>query len=122
MSVTTTTLANPFGAKIIIDTDADATAEAATTSSTTLYHVRIDNTQNTADVYVKLHDLAVGSVTVGTTAPNHVFFCPSGTKLSYVMASGLAFGTAISMHASTGIDTQSTTGPTNDVEVRLHTS
>ena len=122
MGVTTTTLGTPFGAKIIIDLDADETLEAATTGGAELFQVRIDNSSNTSDVYVKMIDAATGNVTVGTTETHFVFPCPAGARINYIPYTGLVFGTAISMFCVTGIDKDSTDGPGEKVEVRLHTS
>ena len=46
MAVTTTTLSAHIGGKIIVDADADSTVEQALTSGTTIYQIRIDNSNN----------------------------------------------------------------------------
>ena len=54
MAVTVSTIADPLGSKLIIDSDANATSEAnVATGASTLYAVEIDNTANTAPVYLK---------------------------------------------------------------------
>ena len=56
MAVTVSTIADPLGSKLVIDTDCDATPEQDVTgaSATIIYAVEIDNTANTAPTYVKL--------------------------------------------------------------------
>ena len=118
MTTTTTSLANPIGSKIIIDLEANAVPEdAAITGAATLYQIRIDNTNNTNPVYLKILDAT--SATAGSSEPNFVLECPASSKASMVSTSGLALSNGLSFWCVTTNDVQGVTPPTNAVEVRI---
>jgi hypothetical protein len=120
MALTTTTLGSPLGAKIYIDTDADETAEIASTDALTIYHVKIDNTANSAAAYLKIVD--ADTATVGTTDASFIFFCASSSTANYAIPTGLACNAGMVFWCTTASIKTSTDGPTNDVEVQIHTS
>jgi hypothetical protein len=120
MALTTTTLGSPLGAKIYIDTDADATAEVASTDALTIYQIKIDNSLNTAAAYLKIVD--ADTATVGTTEASFIFVCPASTSVNYAIPTGLACNAGMVFWCTTASIVTSTDGPTNDVEVRIHTS
>ena len=105
-----------------VDTDLAGTVLAVKASAAAVYQVEIDNTANTsAASYVKLWDVASGSVTLGSTAPASVLVAPAATKICYTFPPGfgLVFGTAVSWACVTTGGTAGTTSPTNDVIVRM---
>lgn len=68
--------------------------------ATTLYQVKIDNTNNASPVYLQCFDNA--APTVGTTAPNLLLPCPASTSKMYVLDfTGYPFGTALSIACTT---------------------
>ena len=85
-----------IGGTLIEDTAASATKQIGSTGSGNLYQVYIDNTGNNSQaVYLKIYDLAAGSVTVGTTHPDFVFPCPASGTRQYNFHDGLPFATAL---------------------------
>ena len=100
-------------------TDATATADTLKGSSGTLHKVEIDNTANTAAVFVKMWD-TVGGVTVGTTAPSYAFKCAASSLRVYSCPRGAAFTAGLKVACVTdGGGTAGTTSPTNDVIYRI---
>lgn len=74
----------------------DSTKQAVKTSSATVYFVTLDNSQNLGtNAVLKLYDAALGSVTVGTTAPTLVLTAHPGEIAEKHDDQGIAFGTAI---------------------------
>ena len=61
----------------LFDSDGDNTAQACKTTAGKLVYVHIVN-PNTAQAFLQLFDLAVASVTVGTTAPKQTYLVPAG--------------------------------------------
>lgn len=120
MSVTISQLSNPLGTRIIRDDDADATSENDVLSgAATIIRVKVDNTANGHDVYLKLYNDA--APTVGTTAPNIVIPAKAGKSaiLAIQGGSGISFGTALSFACVTTGGTGGTTSPTNSVIVDI---
>lgn len=124
MSITNIILTNPAGFSQYTDTQMGNTVDAVKASSTSLYQVTVDNSGNGgAAAYVKLYNLASGSVTVGTTVPDEVIFVPGGaiiTQFYYTKAApGKTFGTALTAACVTTGGTTGTTAPTNPVIVGI---
>tara|TARA_R110000824_G_C15186078_1_gene674274 strand:- start:120 stop:491 length:372 start_codon:yes stop_codon:yes gene_type:complete len=120
MAVSSATVPGSFiGTTVIEDTDSDNTPEDASGSGGTLHQVYIDNSANSAQVYVKLYEAAKGSVTVGTTPPSFIFPCPASKAKQFNFASGAAWSTALSFATVTAAGTGGNTGPTDSVIVRL---
>jgi len=124
MGVTLSTIADPLGTKLVIDTDADSTAEGNVTGAAgSFYAVEIDNTANQAATYVKFADAT--SATPGTTNPSWQFYAPASTKLTYVLGTGIAFTPGLSVWAVTSpaaltaSSAASATSPTSDVSVKV---
>ena len=124
MAVTTSTIADPLGTKLIIDADSDATSESNVTSGAagTVYAVEIDNTSNTSAVYTKLYQST--NPTVGTTPPDLQFKVAASSKETYVIGSGFAVGslsfwTVTSPYAVTGNNSNATNSPSSDVKVKI---
>lgn len=120
MAITNIILANPAGFSQYTDTAMGNTVDAVKASSTSLYQVVIDNSGNGgAAAYVKLYNLASGSVTIGTTVPDEVIFVPGGaiiTQSFYTKsAPGKTFGTALTAACVTTGGTAGTVAPSNPV-------
>lgn len=117
MALSTTPQTNPLGADIVVDTNANATAQTNTTGGTgTLHLVDIDNSANGAASFVKFYDAS--SPTVGTTAPDLVLKCPASVRRQFVMPAGIAFATAFSHACVTAGGTGGTTSPSSAVILR----
>ena len=120
MATTTTQLAVTTSAKVVEDTDSNATSEANVNSgAATIYGIRIDNTNNpSVPVYLKMWNAT--APTVGTTAPDMVIPCGGGKVVKALCPKGDAFGTGLSFATVTdGGGTAGTTNPTNPVNVRM---
>jgi len=118
MAITTTTLANPIGSSIIVATDAESsTVEQATTSSTTIYQIRIDNTLNSARAVLRLANVASNAATSSTVL--HQFTAPGLSKVTYVLNTGLTLGSGLAFWVGTAATNANTTDPTEKVEVRF---
>jgi hypothetical protein len=101
-----------------------ASIDAVKASSAKVYSVTIDNTLNASASYVKLWNLASGSVTLGTTAPDSVIFVPGSalvTETYFVgAAQGKTFATALSAACVTTGGTAGTTPPSSNVIVSIN--
>lgn len=104
---------------LVVDYDANATAEEDVASgATTLYQVRVDNTANAGTVYLKVADAT--SVTVGTTHPNMTFPARGSKVTSFLIQEGHALGTGLSFWCTVGPLSSSTSGPAHDVVVHIN--
>jgi len=125
MAVTQITVASPAGQVQFTDTAMGATVDAVKASSTLVYSVVIDNSANGgAASYVKLYNLASGSVTVGTTVPDEVIFVPGGAVITvpyFTSATpGKTFATALTAACVTTGGTAGTTPPVSSVKVTIN--
>lgn len=123
MAVTQVTIATPANQSVFTDTAMGATADAIKASSTVVYYITIDNSANGAASYVKLFNLAAGSVTVGTTVPDEVIYVPASGKVlqNYfsTAAPGKTFGIALSAACVTVGGTTGNTAPSSSVVVSI---
>ena len=119
MAVTVLDLETPTGAFRYKNGATNNTKSGVKASSGTIYAIVIDNSANAAITYVKLWDVASGSVTVGTTAPDMVFEVAASTKMSIVFPEGLVFGTALTEAAVTTPGTAGTTSPSSSVVLSI---
>jgi len=120
MATSVVTLTSPSGFTKFKETDLNATKAAVDASSGTIHAIVIDNTANSGEAtYLKLWDVASGSVTVGTTAPDWVFKVPASTKRTIIFPEGAAYGTALTAACVTTAGTAGTTNPTSDVVVEI---
>jgi len=119
MAQTTTALADLSGALLFTDTDSISTVAGVKASSGIIYSIDIDNTANSATSFAKLYNLASGSVTAGTTAPDLILPVPASTRLNFPIIGGLTFDTAVSSRCVTAGGTAGTTNPTSDVVLRI---
>lgn len=121
MSNYTIPLSNPVGTAIFVAEAASTTPIAVSASSGTVYQIDVDNSNNSGAVYAKLWDVASGSVTVGTTAPNFQVKVAGGERQSFSYGpQGVAFSTAITLAATTDAGTAGAAAPSNSVIVKVH--
>jgi hypothetical protein len=123
MALSVSTQVNPVGAKLIIQTDAEAAADNNITGAgnVDVYMIEIDNRANGGQAeYLKLYNHA--SPTVGTTPPDMVIMAIGGADITMVFPVPIRFGTALSMACTQEAGTGGTTNPTASVIVRLVTS
>src|ERR1700676_2991024 len=102
-----------------------ATIDGIKASSAKVYSVLVDNTLNgAAATYVKLYNLASGSVTVGTTAPDEIIFVPGGALVTVTYFTGAAqgktFPVGLSAAAVTTGGTAGITSPASSVVVSVN--
>jgi hypothetical protein len=124
MAMTQVAVQTPANIFLYTDSAMGNTADAIKASSAVVYYVLVDNTANAgASTYVKLFNLAAGSVVVGTTAPDEVIYVPGGRKITHVLydgaVSGKTFNTALSAFAVTTGGTAGSTAPTSSVPVTV---
>jgi hypothetical protein len=120
VSITQVPISTPSSIFEFTDTAIGNTADAIKSSSAVLYWLLIDNSANAgAATYVKLYNLAAGSVTVGTTVPDEVVYCPASSRITHVFytnnAPGKTFGTALSACAVTTGGTAGTVAASSSV-------
>jgi len=125
MAISQVSLASPSGLVQFTDTAMGATIDGIKASSAVVYSVFIDNTANGgAASYVKLYNLASGSVTVGTTVPDEVIFVPGGAQIEHLLFTkssiGKTFGTALSAACVTAGGTAGVTPPSSSVSVVIN--
>lgn len=121
MTLSVSTQTPPVGAKLTVDTDANATAQTSVTgASGTIYMVEIDNSGNSDNAcYLKIYDDA--APVVGTTAPTHIFCMLVNQSKTLVFPDGLDF-TNLSYACVISGGTSGTTAPTNAVTVKIVSS
>lgn len=116
---TTTVILASLANNLFEETALGATIVAVKASSATVKYVTIDNTANASASYLKLYNVASGSVTVGTTAPDAILLAAASTKVQFPIPDGWVFGTALSVACLTAGGTAGTTAPTSSVIVRI---
>ena len=124
MAISTINVATPANEVVYNSSAMQATAEGIKASSAKVFSVIIDNSLNGAPTYIKLWNLASGSVVVGTTAPDEVIFVPANVVVTHVMYTGAApgktFGTALSAAAVTTGGTAGTSNPSSACSVTVN--
>ena len=121
MAVSNVDLTAPTGAKRYENTDLAEVISAVSAATGKLYSVRVDNTLNGAASYLKMWNVASGSVTVGTTVPDWIFKVPASKMRTFVFTGDTDddFDTALSAACVTTAGTAGTTGPTSNVNVQI---
>lgn len=121
MSITQVASQSPANEVIFTDSAMGNAVDSVKASSATVYLVQVNNSGNASAVYVKLYNLASGSVTVGTTAPDEVIYVPGLSTVTHQLltggAAGKVFGTALSAACVTAGGTAGTTPPSSSVSV-----
>lgn len=119
MSVSVATTPSSLGS-YLVQTDAlNATKEQVLGSAIRIYKLLVNNSANSVACYFKAWNLAVGSVTVGTTAPDFVWPIAASEVSEVLFDTGVAFGTALTIACVTTGGTGGVTGPTESVSVEL---
>lgn len=118
MAVTQLTL-SALATSLFQDTANTSTAVAVKASSATLYYLEADNTANAAVTYLKIWNVAAGSVVVGTTAPDEIYMLRASTLEKIHIPGGKVFGTALSCASLTTGGTAGVTGPSTAITVRI---
>jgi len=124
---TGTVVGSYLGSAIVEDTllsgSAAVTAQDITSSGGSIFQIYIDNSLNTnQQVYLKMFQLAASAVTstgVGTAAPDFIFPCAGGAIRQFDFPEGLSFAPRLSMYLEVSPGTTGSTGPTNNVTVRI---
>jgi len=125
MAITQVEIATPAGLFSFEDTAMGNAVDAVKASSAKLFSVIVDNSANVAAAsYVKLYNVASGSVTVGTTPPDEIIYVPAGAIVSVPYftsaAAGKTFGTALSACCVTTGGTAGSTAPVSSVVVTIN--
>ena len=124
MAITQIQVAVPTPYVLFTDSAMGNTVDAVKASSATVYNVLIDNTANAgAPRYVKLFNLAQGSITLGTTVPDEVIYVPAASKVTHLLFTGavpgVVFSSALSAACVTTGGTAGTVAPTSSVPVTI---
>ena len=124
MAITQVEVATPAGLFIFQDTVMGNAVDGIKASSTKVYSVTVDNSANGgAASYVKLYNVASGSVSVGVTSPDEVIFAPGGAVITQYYFTGAAqgkvFGTALSAVCVTTGGTVGSVSPSSSVIVSV---
>lgn len=124
MAITTVNVSSPVGETIYTSTAMGNVKEAVKASSALVLWVKVDNSANSgAASYVKLWNLASGSVTVGTTDPDQIIYAPASAIITVPLftnaAMGITFGTALTAACLTTGGTGGTTSPSSSVIVTI---
>jgi hypothetical protein len=125
MAITRVNIASPAVEIVYSSSAMGTTVEGVKASSAVVFSIIIDNTANSgAATYVKLYNLASGSVTLGTTVPDEVIYVPAGVIVTHVLYTGATpgktFGTALSAAAVTAGGTAGVTAPSSSTVVTIN--
>lgn len=103
------------GLTIFRSIDLDETEEEIKATAGQLYGYYFANT-NAAARYLKFYNATAANVTVGTTTPVLTFYLPASSAGHVEFSHGIAFSTAITAAATTGVADNDTGAPSaNDV-------
>ena len=123
MAIASVNVASPANEVVYSSSSMQSTVEGIKASSAKVYSVIVDNSLNGAPTYVKLYNLASGSVVVGTTVPDEVIYVPASVIVTHVMytgaAAGKTFGTALSAAAVTTGGTAGVSNPSSATVVTV---
>ena len=108
--------------RLVFEPSASSNASLSVTGNASgeFFVVTIDNTANSAPVYVKMVDAAAASP--GTTHPDWIFYAPAGVVAEYVMPLGATYSVGPTLWAVTGPEStggSSATDPANAVIVHV---
>ena len=97
MVITTIDIGTPSGLSQYRNTDLDEVKAGITSASTVVHSITVDN-GNAAEVFLKMFNVAVGSVTIGTTPAQAVIMIPANV-VDFVVTfpKGWTFGTALTV-------------------------
>ena len=125
MAITQIRVQSPSNEVLFTDTTMGNAVDSVKGSSTLVYSVTVDNSANGGSAtYVKLFNLAAGSVNLGTSSPDEVIFVPAGAVVTVTYFTGAnpgkTFGTALSAAAVTTGGTAGTVSPASSVIVTIN--
>lgn len=125
MSITQVNVGSPTNQTVFTDTAMGNTPDAVKATSALVYSVRVDNSLNVGSpVYVKLYNVAAGSVVVGTTAPDEIIYVPMSAIITHVFftsaLAGKTFAIGLAAACVTTAGTAGTTAPVNSVVVSVN--
>ena len=124
MAISTVNVSSPANEVVYTSSAMGSTVEGIKASSAKVFSIIIDNSLNNAATYVKLWNVASGSVVLGTTAPDDIILVPANavvTEVYYTGASqGKTFGTALSAAAVTAGGTAGVTSPSSPTVVTVN--
>jgi len=124
MAISTVNVSSPANEIVYSSSAMGATVEGIKASSAKVFSVIVDNSLNNAATYVKLWNLASGSVVLGTTAPDEIIYVPASVIVTHVLYTGASqgknFGTALSAAAVTAGGTAGVTGPSSPTVVTVN--
>lgn len=124
MAISQVNVSTPSNEIVFTDSAMGATVDGIKASSTIVNYVIVDNSANGGSPsYVKLYNLASGSVVVGTTAPDDIIYVTAGkvVTMNYYTGAliGKFFGTALSAACVTTGGTAGVTSPAGSVIVTI---
>jgi hypothetical protein len=124
VAISQVNVSSPSNQIIFTDTAMGNSVDGIKASSAKLYSVTVDNSANGgAACYVKLFNVASGSVVLGTTAPDEIVFVPAGAVVTRTFftgaAAGVTFAAALSAACVTTGGTAGTTSPSSSVIVTV---
>lgn len=125
MAITTVNVSTPTNEIVYNSSAMGSTVEGIKSSSAKVFSITIDNTANAgAASYVKLFNLASGSVTLGTTVPDEVIYVPANSIVTQVLYTGATpgktYATALSAACVTTGGTAGVTAPSSSVSVTIN--
>lgn len=125
MAITLVEVQTPSGLSQYTDTAIGNSADGVKSSSAVLYSVLCDNSANGGSVsYLKIFNVASGSVVVGTTAPDEIIYIPAGAVITHFLYTGSVpgktFGTALSACCVTTGGTAGSVAPSSPVKATFN--
>ena len=98
------------GLTIFKSIDLDETEEEVKATAGQVYEIIVANT-NASARYLKFYNATAATVTVGTTVPVMTLYVPQGVHPPISIPAGIAFDTAITVAATTGVADNDTGAP-----------
>ena len=119
MSISTRASVTELGGVLVSSSGIDSTGYTDVTNgnSGSIYVIDIDNTNNTADVYLKVIDHA-SNVGPGQT-PDWMFKGKAGVVTSYVFNTGIAYSAGVNIWCTSLATVADNTDPVNSVRVDM---
>ncbi len=124
MAISTVNISTPANEVVYNSSSMQAVVEGIKASSAKVLSVIVDNSLNAAATYVKLWNLASGSVVIGTTAPDEIVYVPGLAIVTHVLYTaatpGKTFASALSAAATTTGGTAGVSNPSSAVSVTVN--
>lgn len=113
MAATKVLVDTPDGLTLHKESALAGTVSGVKSSSLVIHSIVADNALNGAVTFLKMWNVASGSVTIGTTAPDWIIPIPASVKRTMVFPEGLAMTTALTIAATTTAALAGVTGPSS---------